>query len=222
MSQTISSKNTLPSSRPAHSWPAPIPKPEPLTPTQESALAAKDQALALRSIKQGLADGSLTQAEASKLLAQQARISALMSSTFEDGEVTEAERRALYPMQMEASSDILDLMTNHDRSKPVLDPLTLEKQSAQLEQLSQGILSGQLSGNEAATLLEYQGGLAQAASEIEADGQVDWLERLEVDMKQEGADWNITSATQNEEWALHGNAEPPTQPEPQPEPQPQR
>jgi hypothetical protein len=180
----------------------------------ESQSWAKRQANGLQEIKKGLADGRLTQAEASKLLSQHARVSSAMESAFEDGEITVEERGRIWGEISKAEWSLFIAQSNADHGKPVLDPSTLARQGAQIDQIAQGVVRGELSGKEAAKLLEGQAGLAQRASEVEADGEVDWVERLEVDFKQVGAQYGIARSMLNEERALHGLTKPPPPPQP--------
>jgi hypothetical protein len=92
----------------------------------------------------------------------------------------------------------------------VVDAFTLSMQGKQIDQIAQGLISGELSGNEAGKLLEGQAGIAQSTSKAEEDGKIGWADRLEVGVKQAQAWVDIVSSSLNEERAVYSGTTPPS------------
>lgn len=149
------------------------------------------QANQIDRIKEGVRDGSLTEAEAVKLLDQQARISGRISSAQADGVVTAAERRGISSMEAQASRAIYRERHDAQRANPAASRGVVDRQVNQLERISDGVRGGALSGRETAGLLREQAGIARTVSRAQADGRVNLFERAGINARQDRASGNI-------------------------------
>jgi hypothetical protein len=191
--------------KPALPRPEPLPAAKPgivdkfLTP-QRSQDLANTQASQLDSIRAGVQNGSITEKEAAKLLAQQAKISEATANATADGAITGREAANIRQMQAKAGVDTF-LASINGQHAPADD--VAKKQAAQIGQIAQGVRSGSLNGAEANTLLADQSDIAQTAADAKADGEVDFIEKQMLNIRQEAASFEISQDKGNTEKAPH-------------------
>lgn len=191
--------------------PEPLPVPKPgtnildkfLTPSRSENLA-KNQAGQLDSIEKGVKSGALTEKEASKLLTEQANVSEATSAAAADGVITAQESAKIQLMQAKAGLDVFLASHNGTHAAPQ-DPAVAKKQASQLDRIAQGVRSGSLTGDEASTLLKDQADIAQTVSDAQSDGDVDFIEKQMVGIRQDAASFAISQDKHNDDKAPHAS-----------------
>ncbi|MFL5345906.1 MAG: hypothetical protein ACJ8AT_14040 [Hyalangium sp.] len=189
--------------------PLPLPKPGPglldkfLTPSRSEKLA-KTQAGQLNSIEKGVKSGALTEQEASKLLTEQANVAEATSRAAADGVITAKEAASIQLQQAKAGLDVFLASHNSAHSAPK-DPAVAQKQASQLDRIAQGVSSGSLTGAEASTLLKDQADIAQTVSDVQSDGEVDFIEQQLVGIRQDAASAEIAQDKRNSDKAPHAS-----------------
>ncbi len=193
--------------------PLPLPRPEPLplpkpgsldkflTPVRSQKLA-DTQARQLDTLQKGVKSGAITEQEASKLLAEQAKVAEATSHAAADGVITAKEAAGIRRLQAKAGFDTFLASHNGAHSAPQ-DPAVAQQQAAQINSIAQGVRSGSLTGAEANTLLTDQADIAQTVADAQADGNVDFIEKQMVGIRQDAASFEISQDKTNSEKAPH-------------------
>jgi hypothetical protein len=171
---------------------------------QRSQELANTQANQIDSIRKGIQSGSITEQEAAKLLAQQANVSRATASATADGVITASEAANIRRLQSRAGADVFQAAHNRDRAAP-LDRAFAKEQAAQLGSIAQGVRNGSLTGAEANTVLTDQADIAQTAAGAQADGEVDFLEKQELDIRQSAASYEIGLEKRDNQKAPHAS-----------------
>lgn len=171
---------------------------------QRSQELATTQADQIDSIRKGIQNGSITQQEAGKLLDQQAQVSRATASASADGVITASEAANIRRLQRQAGTDVFQAAHNRDRGAPV-DRAFAKEQSAQLNRIADGVRSGSLTGAEADTVLTDQADIARTASDAQADGEVDFIEKQMLDIRQSAASFEIGKEKRDGEKAPHAS-----------------
>jgi hypothetical protein len=178
-----------------------------LTP-QRSQDLANTQANQLDSIRKGIQSGNITQQEAAKLLEQQAHVSRATASATADGVITSAEAASIRRLQSKAGGDVFQAAHNRDRGAPI-DRAFAKEQVAQLGNIAQGVRSGSLTGAEANTVLADQADIAQTTADAQADGELDFIEKQMLGIRQDAASEEIRLEKRDNEKAPHASRRPP-------------
>ncbi len=165
---------------------------------------ANTQAHQIDSIRQGIQNGSITAAEAGRLLDQQAQVSQATASASADGVITAREAAGIRRLQRQAGVDVFKATHNSDRGAP-LDRAVTRGQSAQLDRIAQGVRSGSLTGTEADTLLKDQADISRTVGESQADGQLDFIEKQMLGIRQDAASHEIGLLKSNSDKAPHAS-----------------
>ena len=201
---TSAQPTKLPELRPL---PLPLPLPKPvsldkfLTPGRSEKLAGT-QANQLETIQKGVKSGAVTEQEATKLLAEQAKIAAATSTASADGVITAQEAASIRLQQAKAGLDLFLASHNGAHAKPS-DRAVTNKQATQIGQIAQGVRSGSLTGEEASNLLTGQSDIAQSAAEAQSDGEVDFIEKQTLNILQDAATFGISQEKHDTEKAPH-------------------
>jgi hypothetical protein len=174
-----------------------------LTRSRSSQLA-NAQGNQLDRIEQGVANGTISEKEAAKLLDQQARIANEVSRASADGVITAAEQAKIRQMQLGASLGIHQATSSRELSSFTRDPSLAQAQANQVGQIADGIRSGALSGREASSLLTGQANISRQTADARADGKVDLSERLRLGLAQSKAGRDIQRESSDFEKAPHG------------------
>ncbi len=196
----------LPELRPL---PLPLPLPKPvsldkfLTPGRSEKLAGT-QANQLETIQKGVKSGAVTEQEATKLLAEQAKIAAATSTASADGVITAQEAASIRLQQAKAGLDLFLASHNGAHAKPS-DRAVTNKQATQIGQIAQGVRSGSLTSEEASNLLTGQSDIAQSAAEAQSDGEVDFIEKQTLNILQDAATFGISQEKHDTEKAPHAS-----------------
>jgi hypothetical protein len=174
-----------------------------LTPGRSQDLA-NTQANQLDSIRKGIQSGSITEQEGAKLLEQQAQVSRATASATSDGVITSSEAASIRRLQSKAGGDVFQAAHNRDRGAP-LDRATTKEQVAQLDKIAQGVRSGSLTGAEANTVLTDQADIAQTVADAQADGELDFIEKQTLGIRQDAASFEIGREKSDKEKAPHAS-----------------
>lgn len=213
ISSTVASpvlpKTTATPSLPQPTLPRPEQRPLPgkpvldklLTPMRSEKLA-NTQSHQLETLQKGVKSGAVTEKEASKLLAQQAKIAEATSKATADGVITAREAASIQRLQDRAGRDVFLAGHNGSHASP-RDPALAKQQASQIDRIAQGVRSGSLTGAEANTLLTDQADIAHTAAEAQADGDVDFIEKQMLNIRQDAASFAIQKEKHDEEKAPH-------------------
>jgi hypothetical protein len=174
-----------------------------LTP-QRSQELANTQADQLDSIRKGIQNGSITETEAAKLLEQQGKVSRATASATADGVITAAEAASIRRLQSKAGGDVFQAAHNREHGAP-LDRAVAKEQVSQLGRIAQGVRSGSLTGAEADTVITDQADIAQTAADAQADGELDFIEKQTLGIRQDAATVQIRLEKQDKEKAPHAS-----------------
>jgi hypothetical protein len=170
-----------------------------------SARTAETQARQVDRIKEGVANGTISEDEASRLLDQQARVADAVSRAQADGVVTPLEQARIRRMQAQASADIFEARGSRELSSFFRDPSVTQRQAEQIGQIADGIRNGELNGRESSSLLREQADIARDVDAAQSDDfRVDGFEKFSLAMKQLDASQNIRSQSTDLEKAPHG------------------
>jgi hypothetical protein len=168
-----------------------------------STVLANSQANQIDRIRQGVANGSISEAEASKLLAQQSKIASAISAAQADGKVSLTELAQIKGQQLRAGLSLFEAGSNATRGQPKLDPAATQRQTAQLSSIAEGVRSGSLNGAETAALLTDQSEISTQLGESRADKKVspdEWLGHI---IRQDEAQGAIDASKGNANKAPH-------------------
>jgi hypothetical protein len=168
-----------------------------------STLLANAQANQIDRIKQGVTNGSISEAEASKLLAQQARMASSISAAQADGKVSLMELAQLKHQQLRAGLSLFEATINAARGQPKLDPAATQRQAAQLSSIAEGVRSGSLTSTETAALLNDQAEISTQMGASRADKNVNPDEWLGHIIRQEEAQGAIDASKTDASKAPH-------------------
>lgn len=199
----------LPHPLPGRPGPTPLPHPLPggldqfMTRTR-SAQLANTQGQQLDTLQQGVANGTVSEKEAAKLLDQQSRIAKEIGNAQADGVITAEEQRKIRMMQLGASLGIHQATSSRELSSLGRDRATTQAQAQQVGQIANGIRSGELTGREASSLLSNQANISRDMAQARSDGKVDLSERLRIGLQQSQAGRDIQNQSRDFEKAPHG------------------
>ncbi|HVG59117.1 MAG TPA: hypothetical protein VNA24_11220, partial [Hyalangium sp.] len=174
-----------------------------LTPHRSQDLA-NTQANQLDSIRKGIQNGSITEKEAAKLLGQQAQVSRATASATSDGVITASEAAKIRLLQSKAGADVFQAAHNRQRGAPI-DRAVAKEQVAQLGSIAQGVRNGSLTGAEANTVLTDQADIAQTVADAQADGELDFIEKQTLGIRQDAASYEIGQEKRDTEKAPHAS-----------------
>ncbi|KFE60797.1 hypothetical protein [Hyalangium minutum] len=135
----------------------------------------------LHDIADGVRNGSLTEQEAQKLLAEQQKIADAQKEAMADGKLTLGERLKLAMMQGRAGQNIDSAKGNSDRDVFARFDKDAQRQAGQIDQLANGRTSGNITHSEAGKLIGQQAEIAGARNNQGA------LSELVTGMKQSEA-----------------------------------
>jgi hypothetical protein len=116
----------------------------------------------LHDIADGVRNGSLTEKEAQKLLAEQQKIADAQKAAMADGKLTLGERFRLAMMQNQAGQNIDSAQGNKDRDFFAAFDKDAQRQAGQIDQLANGRTSGTITNSEAGKLIGQQADIAGA------------------------------------------------------------
>jgi hypothetical protein len=139
----------------------------------------------LHDIAEGVRNGSLTEKESQKLLAEQQKIADAQKAAMADGKLTLGERLKLGMMQSQAGQHIDSAKGNKDRDFFASLDKDAQRQADQIDQLAKGRTSGNVTNSEAGKLIGQQADIA------ETRGSNGKLGGLLTDIKQDQAQKDI-------------------------------
>lgn len=116
----------------------------------------------LHDIADGVRNGSLTEKEAQKLLAEQQKIADAQKAAMADGKLSLSERFQLAMMQNRAGQNIDSAKGNKDRDFFAGFDKDAQRQAGQIDQLANGRTSGTITNSEAGKLIGQQADIADA------------------------------------------------------------
>lgn len=116
----------------------------------------------LHDIAEGVRNGSVTEKEAQKLLAEQQKIADAQKAAMADGKLTLGERLHLAMMQNRAGQNIDSAQGNKDRDFFAAFDKDAQRQAGQIDQLANGRTSGTITNSEAGKLIGQQADIAGA------------------------------------------------------------
>jgi hypothetical protein len=206
---TLTTSPSLPKPTLPHPEPLPLPLPLPkpgsfdkfLTPARSEKIAGT-QASQLETIQKGVKSGAVTEQEAAKLLTEQAKIAEATSRAGADGVITAKEAAGIKLLQAKAGLDVFLASHNGAHSAPA-DPAVAKAQASQIDRIAQGVRSGSLTGAEASTLLTDQADIATTVADAQSDGDVDFIEKQLVGIRQDAASFEIKKEKTDGEKAPH-------------------
>lgn len=148
----------------------------------------------IKQIQEGLKNGTITQAEAQKLLGQQSKVADLLKQVQADGVVTGREARQLARALGNADKNIFTQATNSQRGMPDLglNPVR-NAQQEQLGQLADMAANGGNGVVDMGDLLRDQAGIA-GATNAASQGGLNPLETLGLMGAQAGAQGKLDNA----------------------------
>jgi hypothetical protein len=118
--------------------------------------------------------------------------------------ITASEAASIRRLQSKAGGDVFQAAHNRDRGAP-LDRAVAKEQAAQLGRIAEGVRSGSLTAAEADTVLTDQSDIAQVAADAQADGEIDFIEKQNLSIRQDAASVEIRLEKRDAEKAPHAS-----------------
>lgn len=156
----------------------------------------RTQAKQLHEIADGVRNGSITPAEAERLMKQQANISKATDAAMADGKLSTEEKLKLTLMQAQADLSTYQAEHNSDRNLLSVFDSTAQQQASQIDQIANGRANGNVTANEASKLLKEEAGIAHDRGNKKSElGDL----MLRVKMAQAGLDIAVDSRPGDQE-----------------------
>jgi hypothetical protein len=133
----------------------------PVKPSADTKTRAK-QGDQLHDIADGVRNGSLTEKEAQKLLAEQQKIADAQKAAMADGKLDLGEKLKLGMMQRQAEQNINSATHNSERDVFARFDKDAQRQASQIDQIANGRTNGNITNSEAGKLLGQQAHIAGA------------------------------------------------------------